>query len=114
MKKVSILVGLMVLVFAVNAQSTLPKPLADSLLQVWNDPAQPDSSRANAFSKSNWDGYLFSQPDSAFMFAQQLTAFARTHSLPKFVADGLNQQGVCLSLLGESKEALPYFFESLE
>ncbi|HIN40443.1 MAG TPA: hypothetical protein EYM84_09245, partial [Flavobacteriales bacterium] len=42
----------------------------DSLWGVWNDKSQPDTNRLKAMNKIAWDGYLYSQPDSAFHFAQ--------------------------------------------
>ena len=42
----------------------------DSLWGVWNDSTQADTNRLKAMEKIAWDGYLFTQPDSAFYFAQ--------------------------------------------
>ena len=38
----------------------------DSLWSVWNDNTQPDTTRLKAMHKIAWDGYIYSQPDSAF------------------------------------------------
>ena len=50
--------------------SSLAQVNLDSLWNVWNDNTQPDTNRLKAMNKIALDGYLFSQPDSAFYFAQ--------------------------------------------
>ena len=55
----------------------------DSLWNVWNDESQADSNRLNAISDIAWDGFLFSQPDSAFYFAQMQYDFAKSKMIRK-------------------------------
>ena len=52
--------------------SSLAQVNLDSLWNVWNDKTQADTSRLKAMKNIAWDGYLFSQPDSAFYFADLL------------------------------------------
>ena len=37
----------------------------DSLFAVWQDQAQPKASRVDAYKDYIWDGFMFSNPDSA-------------------------------------------------
>ena len=64
---------LLLICFSSKAQVNL-----DSLWSVWNDKTQADTSRLKAMKSIAWDGYLFSQPDSAFYFAQKGYDFARS------------------------------------
>ena len=40
----------------------------DSLWNVWNDKTHPDTNRLKAMHDIAWEGYLSSQPDSAFYY----------------------------------------------
>ncbi|MDH5476340.1 MAG: hypothetical protein OEX22_11660, partial [Cyclobacteriaceae bacterium] len=60
-----LLVCFMYLSFPTIGQDNL-----DSLWLVWSDLNQSDTTRIDALYSFSWDGYLFSQPDSAFYFAQ--------------------------------------------
>ncbi|MCB0782196.1 MAG: hypothetical protein KDC03_22140, partial [Flavobacteriales bacterium] len=42
----------------------------DSLWSIWSDPANADTVRLKAMQRIAWEGYLFSDPDSAYHFAQ--------------------------------------------
>lgn len=55
----------------------------DSLLAVWRDPQRPDSVRISAYSKYVTEGYLHSDPDSAFVLAEALIAFSIERSSPR-------------------------------
>ena len=67
----------------------------NSWWSVWNDPSQPDTTRLNAIQRFAESGYLYSQPDSAFYFAQLQYDYADKKGLKK-------QKASALSLLGES------------
>lgn len=60
----------------IYAQRTLPKSEIDSLWAVWSNPQEEDSNRTKSLHRMAWHGYLFSQPDSAFYFAQLYYDFA--------------------------------------
>ena len=81
----------------------------DSLWGVWNDKSQPDTSRLRAIHKIAWDGYLFSQPDSAFYFAQKEYKLAKEKNLSKHMANALNIQGVSLEIRGNYYQALEFY-----
>jgi len=95
------------------SQSSLPKNTSDSLWAIWMNETEPDSTRVEAIRLFTRDGYLFSQPDSAFFFAQLQYDFAEKNQLAEFMAYALNMQGISLSIRGENDRALIYFFKSL-
>ena len=68
----------------------------DSLWSVWNDTTQSDKNRLKAIKTIAWDGYLFTQPDSAFYFAQLQYDFAQSVNHKLGMGMALNIQGVSL------------------
>jgi len=85
----------------------------DRLWAVWNDTIQPDTTRLKAMSDFAWSGYLFSQPDSAYHFAQLEYDFAKSKGLKNQMANALNTQGVSLFLRGNYTSAIDYYTRSL-
>jgi serine phosphatase RsbU (regulator of sigma subunit) len=92
-----------------NAQANL-----DSLWGVWNDPSQPDTSRLKSMKDISWDSYLFTQPDSAFYFAQLQYDFAKEKKQKKYMADALNTQGTSFYIQGDYAQAIDYYTKSLK
>lgn len=86
----------------------------DSLRTVWCDLSNQDSIRLNAFTELIWDGYLFSQPDSAFFLAEKGIEFAKSKDFKKEMAILLNVQGVSLMLKGDYIRALQYHKKGLK
>ena len=95
------------------AQSTLPKAVNDSLWGVWNDPATADSSRFKAMYKLVWDGYLYSQPDSAILYAHLMYDAANDRGLKKQIAAALNLEGNAYYNQGQLDQAKESFTRSL-
>ena len=60
-----------------------------------------------------WEGYLFSQPDSAFYFAQLEYDLASSINNKNSMADALNTQGVSFAIIANYNEALIYYKKSL-
>jgi tetratricopeptide (TPR) repeat protein len=85
----------------------------DSLWAVWNDPSQHDTSRLLAMYEITRDGYMFSQPDSAFYFAQLIYDYAKSKGLKKQMAQALNAQGVSFYIQGDYASAIDYYTRSL-
>jgi len=81
----------------------------DSLYGIWQDETGSDSIRVGAFKTYIWDGFLFSEPDSAFSLAEDLMAFGQKHHYPKAEAQGLNIQGVSWYVRGDYPKALDYY-----
>lgn len=110
LKKISFII-----IFLFFIGGTIPaQPELDSLWNVWNDENTPDSSRALALSKFCWDGYLFSQPDSAFYYAQLLYDFGEERNIKKTMARALNIQGVSFYIRSDYVNAMNYYQLSLE
>ena len=85
----------------------------DSLWGVWNDKTQPDTNRLKAINDIAWDGYLFSQPDSAFYFAQMGYDFAEARNNKKWMSTSLNIQGISFAIRADYEKALEYYSKSL-
>ncbi|MEX1189659.1 MAG: adenylate/guanylate cyclase domain-containing protein [Bacteroidia bacterium] len=66
----------------------------DSLLQVWNDNSQSDSLRVDAYKNYIWEGFIYSDPDSAVVLANDLHDFSKEKNYPRADADGYRLQGV--------------------
>lgn len=81
----------------------------DSLWTVWNDPNQADTSRIKAMYFIAWNGYLYTQPDSAFHFAQLLFDFAYGKGNKKGMANALVIQGSASLVQGDYVRAIEYF-----
>jgi len=86
----------------------------DSLWNVWNDESQADTNRLKAMHNIAWDGYLFSQPDSAFYFAQIQYEFAQSVGNKYHLAAALNLQAVSFAIRSKNEEALKYYHEGLK
>lgn len=97
------------LTLASQAQTNL-----DSLWGVWNDKTQADTTRLDAMYNIAWDGYLNSQPDSAFYFAQMQYDLAEKSGLKEQMAGALNTQGASFWIRGDYPKALDNFQRCLE
>jgi CHAT domain-containing protein/tetratricopeptide (TPR) repeat protein len=96
-----------------KAQSSLPKNEADSLWSIWKNAELSDSLRLKALNHYAWNGYLFSNPDSAYYFAEIEYIFAKENNSPQFQAFALNMKGAVEYLRGNLQQALIYYEESL-
>jgi len=85
----------------------------DSLWSVWEDETQADTARLNTMHIIVRNGYLFTQPDSAFYFAQLQYDFAKSKGLKKHMAAALNTQGVSFAIQGDYTSALGYYTRGL-
>jgi tetratricopeptide (TPR) repeat protein len=85
----------------------------DSLWDVFQDRGTPDTTRLKAIDMIAWDGFLYSNPDSSFYYAQLQYDFAKSKKLKKQMALAVNTQGVALDIKGDYEKALIYYFKSL-
>jgi len=85
----------------------------DSLWNIWQDDEIQDTTRLQALHKYAWDGYLFSQPDSAFHYAQIQYGFASKKGLKKSMANALTTQGASFWVKGDYPKSIIYFSNSL-
>lgn len=86
----------------------------DSLYSVWQDQTQSDSLRAKAYSDYIWDGFLFSQPDTAFILAKELVLFGRENNYPRALAAAYSVQGVSWVNRGDYPKTLDFYTRALE
>ncbi len=93
----------------VAAQRSLPEADKDSLWAIWTNPQELDSNRLKALHIMSWRGYMFSQPDSAFYFAQLLYDYAEKKGLTKPMGTALNTQATALNFQGDYTTALEYY-----
>ena len=95
-------------------QPALPPQMADSLWNVWEDENQPDTARLAAIEDYAWHGYLFTQPDSAFYYAQCEYEYAKKKGMKKQMARALRTQGVSLTVQGDYDKAIDYYTRGLK
>ena len=107
--RIGVLVFFMSFFSGIKAQVNL-----DSLFGVWNDESKADTSRLKAIYKISWDGYLFSQPDSAFYYAEVMYDFALKVNNKKYISNALNIQGASFYIRSNYEKALEYYEKSLK
>lgn len=84
----------------------------DSLKAVWQNEVEPDTSRLKAIHRLIWDGYLFSNPDSALYLTSLMFDYAKSISATKQMADALNMQGIYYALTNNYSKSLSAFNKS--
>ena len=84
----------------------------DSLRLIWSDTTQLDSIRLQAIYKLSREGYLYSQPDSSFYYAQKQLEFAQSKGIDIYAASALNTQGASFWIKSDYDNALEYFQKS--
>ena len=107
-------VVLVICLAVIHSLSALAQVNADSLWNVWEGSETPDSSRFAALRTLIWDGYMYSQPDSAYLLAELQLEEARRLNQAKWMADAVNTKGVSYKVRGELEQALTHFLEALE
>lgn len=105
--------GLLVIIslvsFSITAQVNL-----DSLWGLWSDINQPDSVRFKSINTYAWDGYLFSQPDSAYYYSQMHYDYAKEKNNLSEMGIARNVQAIHYIILGNSDSALTYNLEAIQ
>src|SRR5690606_7542851 len=86
----------------------------DSMLQIWNNPAQNDTLRMKAIHEIAWKGFINTNPDSAFYYGQQFFEFASERGYRKESSIALNTMGAAEYYRGNLPEAIDYYTKSLE
>lgn len=95
--------------FSLNGQVNL-----DSLYTVWQDQTLSDSVRTKAYSDYIWDGFLFSQPDSAFILAEELVSFGLDNHYSRAQFAGYTLQGVSWVNRSDYQKTLDYYIRALD
>lgn len=110
MKKLAPILFLIVFPFIHASAQTEIKPL----WRVVNNKKEADTIRLEALRQICMRGYLYTYPDSASYYADQLYSMAgKMHSL-KYQAFALNIHGASFSLRGDNTRAIAYFTRSLK
>jgi tetratricopeptide (TPR) repeat protein len=91
------------------AQSNLPKHKADSLWKVWNNQKQSSKTRFDALYNFIWNGYLFTQPDTAFNLGHLAYDFAKSKGLKEEQANAANIQGIASAIKGDLEKAISFY-----
>ena len=97
------------LIFDLNAQVN-----QDSLLLVWEDPTQPDTIRAQAFTDYIYEGDFNTIPDSAILLANELYEFTENVGYKTGSVDALNLSGYLYFITGQYIEALDAYQKGLK
>jgi len=84
----------------------------DSLYRIWQDHTQSDSVRALTFTNYIFKGFLFSNPDTVYILADELIAFGKEANFPKAQASGFNLKGLSSWIKGDFPKALDYHTQS--
>jgi class 3 adenylate cyclase/Tfp pilus assembly protein PilF len=85
----------------------------DSLYAVWQDPDQTDSIRVDAYFTYIWNGYLFSNPDTAKTLAEALHLYAQNQNSPLASSKAYNVQGAANLLQSDYPNALENYKKAL-
>lgn len=85
----------------------------DSLRAAWRNPALADSLRYKACYDLVWDGYLFSDPDSGLLLANELQTTARKSGSAQYDALAYDLQAVAWYVKGDLRKALALYAISL-
>ncbi|MCT4581659.1 MAG: tetratricopeptide repeat protein [Flavobacteriales bacterium] len=85
----------------------------DSLWGVWQDAKQHDTIRIDALHNYSWNKYMFTNPDSAFYFAQLAVEFCEKNKLKVKLGKSYNQQGVSFAVKGDFDKAIEYYNQCL-
>jgi len=110
MKKLAFILFLIVFPCILASAQTEMGPL----WKVVNNKKEADTVRLEALRQVCMRGYLYTYPDSASYYADQLYSMAgKMHSL-KYQAFALNVQGASFSLRGDNTRAIAYFTRSLK
>ncbi len=95
------------------AQRVSAQPDLDSLWRIWTDEGRHDTVRLMALHDYAWDGFLYSDPDSAYRIGQTMFNYAEKRGNERFMGGALNLQANVLSFNGDLNGALDLFSRSL-
>lgn len=95
------------------SHNSIAQTNVDSLLAVWKDENQSDTTRLKAINKIALEGYLFTQPDSAFYYAKLQYEFALKTDNKSQAAQALKTQGSAFYFKADYTQAFDYYRKSL-
>ncbi len=86
----------------------------DSLYRIWDDETQTDSLRLQAYKTYIWDGFLYSQPDSAYLLSKAMIHFGEKNKYPKAVNQAYTLQSIAYDLQGNFEKAMELAEKSIQ
>ncbi len=102
------------LFFTLLQLNTSAQVNVDSLSNVWKDASRPDTIRLQAMQRICLKGYLYSQPDTAFILANKMYDFAVEKKLKHYQVFALQVMGTSFSLRGDNIRGIDYFTRGLK
>jgi adenylate cyclase len=90
--------------FFLKAQTNL-----DSLYSVWQDESRSDSDRTGAYKSYIWDGFLFSNPDTAILLIQPLLRYGEEQQYEKAIAMAYNLMGISNFVKADIAKSLDFY-----
>jgi class 3 adenylate cyclase/Tfp pilus assembly protein PilF len=115
MKKATFLFLMMTSGLSLIAQDKLSdgQTRMDSLQAIWQDDTRADSLRVQAYKTYIWDGYLFSNPDSALVLAEAMYGFSEKHAYPIAANQAYTLQAIAYDMKGDFTLAMEYAERSI-
>jgi tetratricopeptide (TPR) repeat protein len=95
------------------SHNSIAQTNVDSLLAVWKDENQSDTTRLKAINKIALEGYLFTHPDSASYYAQLQYEFALKADNKSQAAQALKTQGSAFYIKADYTQSFGYYRKSL-
>jgi class 3 adenylate cyclase/Tfp pilus assembly protein PilF len=80
----------------------------DSLYQVWQNPQQTDSLRVQAFKNYIWNGYLFSDPDSALILSEAMRLYGKKQQYTIAVNQSYTLTSIAYNMQGDFSTSMSY------
>jgi len=87
---------------------------SDSLWNIWQDEAQPDTVRSSALKQITLTYYFAASADSAGYYAKIYVEYLQSKGLKRRAAHGLRIQAAVVSLSGQHQEVITYLEQALE
>ena len=109
MKNLLLIILLSISGICLNAQSNL-----DSLYAIWQDETVSDTIRVDAYQNYIWNGFMFSNSDTAFILAQNLLDFGDERFYAGAKINAYYLMGVSNYLKSDYTKALDYYQRSLK
>ena len=100
------------LLIIVPLKHSLSFSKTDSLWRVWKDTARADTSRLKAIHSIAWK-YIFHNPDSAYLLAEEELSLAKKIALPYWKSKAFHVMGTSFYVKGDYENALEYYHKRL-
>ena len=108
-KNLLLIIFLFISGICLNAQSNL-----DSLYAIWQDETVSDTIRVDAYKNYIWNGFMFSNSDTAFILAQNLLDFGDERFYAGAKINAYYLMGISNYLKSDYTKALDYYQRSLK